>query len=103
MITDIPGYGDVRSLFIQAVPALSKYIELTSARNVITRLRLTYPLNNLSLSGMDKTFEAYYLGHNPESTVTPIQMGVHTDEKSFMYWTEMVQYAEEIPLFSPAT
>jgi hypothetical protein len=52
---------------------------------------------------MGEVSQAYYLGHEPKSKVTPRQMGVHTDEESFMYWAEMIEYAIENPLFSPAT
>ncbi|KAF2811812.1 uncharacterized protein BDZ99DRAFT_414359 [Mytilinidion resinicola] len=99
-LSGIPGYEDVKSYFIQAVPALSKYIELDESRQVMTRFRLTAPLNGLSLK--DKPNPAYYLGHKPTSSTTPRMMSVNTADIS-RFWGLMIEYSEETPLFNPKT
>jgi hypothetical protein len=81
-ISAIPGYAAVRSWFMQAVPALSKYISLPPSREVNLRFKLTEPINQLSLSYLKKAKDyytsgdpVYYLGHHFEGSVRPVKNG----------------------------
>ncbi|KAH7118725.1 hypothetical protein B0J11DRAFT_582534 [Dendryphion nanum] len=98
IIADIPGYREVKSWFIQAVPAISKYIELDDSRQVMARFRLTAPTNGLSKQ--NEADPSYYLGHDPSAFggSKPRLMGV--DRLNF--WGRMIEYPTEIALFGPA-
>ncbi|KAJ9634366.1 hypothetical protein H2199_009024 [Coniosporium tulheliwenetii] len=99
VLSSIPGYREVKGWFIQAIPAVSKFIELDESRQVMTRFRLMAPLNNLSLKDRQGD-AAYYLGHTPQVPATPRLMSL--DVKTFgNFWNGMIEYKEEIPLFSP--
>ncbi|KAG8530617.1 uncharacterized protein KY384_004655 [Bacidia gigantensis] len=82
-ISGIDGYADVKSHFVQAVPTLSTYIELSNGHEVKSRLRLVSDQKNLSKSYLDKTqgverFDdpAYYLGHIPDPATRPQYYGL---------------------------
>lgn len=100
VLSGITGYGDVKSYFIQAVPALSKYIELDDSRQVMARFRLAAPLNNLPLK--DQKNASYYLGHVSNAPITPRLMAVNTIDLS-QFWNTMIEYKDEKPLFNPRT
>jgi hypothetical protein len=90
------GYQDVKACFVQAVPAVSKFIELDDSRQTMTRFRLTSPLNSLSLEKSDDPNPGYYLGHDaghdavpgpdgktPKSGVTPQLLPIDTTIENF--------------------
>ena len=98
VVVQFPGYEKVRSYFVQAIPALSRYVTLDEGHREVVRLKLVAPLNNLSLDG--QPFPAYYLGHKRDVMCTPRLMGVSGQVEDF--WTA-VEYTQELPLFSPKT
>ncbi|KAJ9636432.1 hypothetical protein H2199_008107 [Coniosporium tulheliwenetii] len=99
VLSSIPSYREVKGWFIQAIPAVSKFIELDESRQVMTRFRLMAPLNNLSLKDRQGD-AAYYLGHTPQVPATPRLMSL--DVKTLgNFWNGMIEYKEEIPLFGP--
>ncbi len=100
------GHAEVKNYFVQAVPVLSKYIELSDGHEVKSRLRLVSNQRCLSKSYLDKTKDiarfddpVYYLGHIPNSVVAPRYLGLKDALKDF--WGDMVQYSGEPPMFTP--
>jgi hypothetical protein len=100
MISALPGYSQVKNYFVQAVPALSKYIELTATREVKIRLQLSSPTNQLSLSNLQTVRSPiYYLGHSNEANVAPRFHAIKSlSEQGF--W-DMVEDNSEL-MFTPA-
>jgi len=94
------GYEEVKSWFIQAIPAATQYIELNDSREVIVRFRVTDPTNDLSLTGLANP--SYYLGHDPDTPVTPRQVGIDIKMLSQgFYWKASVESQLITPLFAP--
>ncbi|KAF7526535.1 hypothetical protein G7054_g10735 [Neopestalotiopsis clavispora] len=103
-ISAIPGYAQVRGWFMQAVPTLSKYIELPPSREINLRFKLTAPTNQLSLSYLKKTehYDAsgdpiYYLGHSTGADVTPVKNELNFSKN---VWAQC-DITDAQPLFSP--
>ncbi|MCJ1379493.1 hypothetical protein MMC17_002594 [Xylographa soralifera] len=95
ILAAMPGYAEVNSWFVKAVPAVSPYITLDDSHQIMSRLRLVNPLNGLSLSRQNDA--AYYLGHRPDSPCKPRKNGVNLDPDKF--WVE--QLVQDIGLFTP--
>lgn len=102
IISSIQGYEHVRDYFVQAVPALSKYIELDEGRQVKTRLRLTSPMHGLSYC--DSTNPAYYLSHAPGGTATPKLMYLEGTTSATAWGNNNDPFPSmpKLPLFHPA-
>jgi hypothetical protein len=89
---------------MQAVPTLSKYIELPPAREINLRFKLTAPTNQLSLSylksaqGYDASGDPiYYLAHSKEAVVKPVKNDLVFHNKG---WAQC-DITDAKPLFSP--
>lgn len=95
MLAQMPGYEKVQSWFVQAVPALSKFITLDQSHEVTTRLRVTAPNNGL---GLDPPAQ-YYLGHSMDKVVTPRQNLVRPGDN---FWIRY-DLNESKVLFNPST
>ncbi|KAH7002963.1 hypothetical protein EDB82DRAFT_531448 [Fusarium venenatum] len=103
-ISAIPGYAQVRSWFMQAVPTLSKYIELPPSREIKLRFKLTAPTSQLSLSYLKKVenYDAagdpiYYLGHSTGADVRPVKNELTISNNA---WAQC-DITDAQPLFSP--
>ncbi|KAK0710652.1 hypothetical protein B0H67DRAFT_539495 [Lasiosphaeris hirsuta] len=97
MLSQMPGYQQVKTWFIQAIPAMQQYIALDESREVITRLRLVAPLNGLYLHS--KKNPSYYLGHNSKTLASPRVVGLTPDN----FWGMPVWNTKKEMLFSPET
>ncbi|KAF2448944.1 hypothetical protein P171DRAFT_509315 [Karstenula rhodostoma CBS 690.94] len=98
IISGMPGYEAVQSWFVQAVPALSRYILLDESHECKARLRVLSPTNSLSIENKGNN-ASFYLGHDVDRAVTPRLNGVASIEQ---YWGRVdIQYA--IPIFNPQT
>jgi hypothetical protein len=110
-ISGMDGYQDVKACFVQAVPAVSKFIELDDSRQTMTRFRLTAPLNSLSLEKEDPN-AGYYLGHDAghdtvgtdgqkgKTGVTPQLLPVDTTIENFWFRVDVKTAAA---MFTPQT
>ncbi|OBS29591.1 hypothetical protein FPOA_03528 [Fusarium poae] len=103
-VSAIPGYAQVRSWFMQAVPTLSKYIELPPSREIKLRFKLTSPTSQLSLSYLKKVenYDAagdpiYYLGHSTGADVRPVKNELTISNNA---WAQC-DITDAQPLFSP--
>ncbi|XEV01095.1 hypothetical protein FSHL1_006382 [Fusarium sambucinum] len=103
-ISAIPGYAQVRSWFMQAVPTLSKYIELPPSREIKLRFKLTAPTSQLSLSYLKKVenYDAagdpiYYFGHSTGADVRPVKNELTISNNA---WAQC-DITDAQPLFSP--
>ena len=97
-LSSIAGYTGVKKYFVQAVPVLSKYIELSEGAEVKSRLRLVSEQKCLSKSYLDQSkgvarFDdpVYYLGHTPGTAVEPILQNIK-------YPSQL----SNVPMFTPA-
>ncbi|CAF3480417.1 unnamed protein product [Fusarium graminearum] len=104
VISAIPGYAQVRSWFMQAVPTLSKYIELPPSREIKLRFKLTAPTSQLSLSYLKKVENydssgdpIYYLGHSTGADVRPVKNELTISNNA---WAQC-DITDAPPLFSP--
>lgn len=70
----MPGYTQVQSWFVQAIPALTKYITLDDGHSVTARLKVVSPTNSLVKGDGDNAM--YYLGHGGDC-VTPYRNGIN--------------------------
>lgn len=89
---------------MQAVPTLSKYIELPPSREINLRFKLTAPTSQLSLSYVKKTesYDAsgdpiYYLGHSTGADVRPVKNEL-TLSNNVLAQCDII---DAKPLFSP--
>ncbi|KAF5020573.1 hypothetical protein F66182_7405 [Fusarium sp. NRRL 66182] len=100
ILSGMPGLEAVQSWFVQAVPALSRYMTLNGAHECKARLRVMSPTNSLSMhnSGVNTSF---YLGHNPSKAVNPRLGGVDTSSHE-VYWLR-IDVSSDISIFNPAT
>ncbi|KXJ88991.1 hypothetical protein Micbo1qcDRAFT_206580 [Microdochium bolleyi] len=98
ILSGMPGYEAVQSWFVQAVPALSRYMTLDEAHECRVRLRVTAPTNSMMIRN-EAGSASFYLGHDPAGTVTPRLNRVNTTDN---FWVRL-DIAEEIPIFNPAT
>ena len=96
-ISGMDGYQDVKACFVQAVPAVSKFIELDDSRQTMTRFRLTSPLNSLSLEKVAAN-PGYYLGHDTSRNVMPQLLPVYSSVEDF--WLR-IDVATAESMFSP--
>ncbi|KAH7038402.1 uncharacterized protein B0I36DRAFT_235984 [Microdochium trichocladiopsis] len=99
ILSGMPGYEAVQSWFVQAVPALSRYMMLNEAHECKARLRVMAPTNSMMLRNEGGS-ASFYLGHDPAGTITPRLNHVSTVEGNFWYRVDMT---EDIPIFNPAT
>ena len=96
----MPGYAAVQSWFVQAVPALNRYMTVNDGHECKARLRITSPTNALSIYNPGSNV-SYYLGHDASLSVTPRLNGV--DGTSIDSFWVRVSISENIPIFNPAT
>ncbi|MCJ1390225.1 hypothetical protein MMC18_003083 [Xylographa bjoerkii] len=100
VLSAMPGYEAVQSWFVQAVPALSRYMVLNEAHECKARLRVTSPTNSLSIPNAGNN-ASFYLGHDVNSAVTPRLNGVSAGS-SDSFWMR-IDITEDIPIFNPPT
>ncbi|KAK3367914.1 hypothetical protein B0H63DRAFT_404760, partial [Podospora didyma] len=103
-LSAIKGYAAVRSWFIQAMPTLSRYIELPPSKEVSLRFKVNTPTTQLSLSYLKQgtpeqrlSDPIYYFGHTKDSMVRPVENSVNMRVN---FWSQMDMEAAK-PLFSP--
>jgi hypothetical protein len=73
---------------------------LDAAHECKARLRVTSPTNSLSIPNTDGN-QAFYLGHDPNRTVTPRLNGVNSASQD-LFWFR-IDSSEDIPIFNPPT
>ena len=99
-ISELPVYRSVQAIFAQALPALTRYIEMPKTREIKVRLRLESSTNGLSLENEKTSSKSYYLGHKSTSVVTPKQWYIKDPVQAF--WGGCVD-ALDNTMFSPRT
>lgn len=87
-ISEVPGLQTVKAVFAQAIPALSRYTEMSQTREIKARLRLASPTTQLSMSYLSKNRQeyteiSYYLGHAPEHEVSPSYLRIKDPVNAF--------------------
>lgn len=87
-IAQVPGLHSVKALFAQAIPALSRYTEMSQTREIKARLRLVSPTSQLSMSYLSKNRQeyteiSYYLGHAPNYEVSPSYLRIKDPINAF--------------------
>ncbi|KAI8931674.1 hypothetical protein NX059_011321 [Plenodomus lindquistii] len=101
MLCEMPGYQAAQTWFIQAIPALNKYVRLNQSLSVNVRFKVEAPTNSLSCENDGNA--AYYLGFDEQKGVTPRLMGRRT-VFDVRFWDRIDIAMEETKvLFSPAT
>lgn len=100
MIADMPGYAAVQSWFVQAVPALGKYLTLDDTRTITCRLKIVAPGNSLHVTS--KT-ALHYLSFSPNDVISPCQFSVDTTivNSTFPNFWIRSKISSELRLFSP--
>lgn len=96
----MPGYAAVQSWFVQAVPALNRYIVINEGHECRVRLRVMSPTNSLSIPNAGQN-ASFYLGHDPAGSITPRLNGIDTSSQD-VFWFR-IDTQEDIPIFNPAT
>lgn len=99
MISEMPDFEGVQGWFVQAVPALQKYIRLNSALSTNVRFKVLSPTNNLSVENLGNSL--YYMGFDPATTTTPRLNGLRQTYGT-PFW-ERVDIKETHVLFHPAS
>jgi hypothetical protein len=99
MISMMPGYEKVQSWFMQAVPAVNKYIRLDAGLSVHVRFKVQTPTHGLSMDN-DGT-ALFYMGFKPASTTTP-RLNGQASTSGPGFW-DRVDYGETHVLFNPAS
>lgn len=99
MLSEMPDYEKVQSWFVQAVPALNKYIRLGPALSVNVRFKVETPTNSLSVENRGNAI--FYLGFKPSSVTTPRLNGMEASSGDG-YWIR-VDVKETHVLFHPAS
>lgn len=69
MLSQMPGYEASQMWFVQAIPALSKYIRLNAAFSANVRFKVESPTNSMAVENVGNA--VFYLGFNQGTTVTP--------------------------------
>lgn len=92
----MPGYAAIQSWFVQAVPAVHKYITLPDTRSVSARFRVLTPTNSLAIPNLGSC--QFYLSFADQDVSTPCQMGISLTN----FW-KRVDITTPTPLFDPAT
>lgn len=98
MISEMHPFEQVQTWFVQAVPALNRYIRLDPGFSANVRFKVLAPTNNLSIANTGNS--VYYLGFDPATAATPRLNGQHTVREDF--W-QRVDMQETYVLFNPAT
>jgi hypothetical protein len=99
MISAMPGFEKVQSWFVQAIPALNKYIRLDAALSVNVRFKVLAPTNSLSVENRGNAL--FYLGFKPGTTTTP-RLNGYESSTGIGYWAR-VDVQQTFVLFSPAS
>lgn len=81
VISEIPGYGNVRQWFLQAVPKLSEYVVIPESRLLNVRFKV---LGDGALSRIAGQAECAYLGHDPDEKKAPRPIRVSLEQKAPM-------------------
>lgn len=79
VISEIPGYGNVRQWFFQAVPKLSEYVVIPESRLLNVRFKV---LGDGALSRIAGQAECAYLGHDPDEKKAPRPIRVSLEQKA---------------------
>lgn len=87
-IAEAPSLRSVKALFAQAIPALSRYTEMSQTREIKARLRLASPTGQLSMSYLSKNRQeyteiSYYLGHASSYEVSPSYLRIKDPVNAF--------------------
>jgi hypothetical protein len=99
MISAMPGFEKVQSWFVQAIPAVNKYIRLDAALSVNVRFKVLAPTNSLSVENRGNAL--FYLGFKPGTTTTP-RLNGYESSTGIGYWAR-VDVQQTFVLFSPAS
>ncbi|KAB5590305.1 hypothetical protein CTheo_6243 [Ceratobasidium theobromae] len=116
-ISQIPGYSDAQMWFMQAVPSLSKYIEIPQSRTLNVRMKAV--ANRPELERLLGNQHYNYLGHDIEKPPELVHMGLEVNEDKLKsgikpmiiqkgrpildmtVFTETKHFSPSSPLFSP--
>ncbi|KAI7365466.1 hypothetical protein KC354_g4884 [Hortaea werneckii] len=104
MVAQMPGYASVQSWFVQAVPALSKYMTVGDSHTVTCRLKVVSPTNSLHVKN-ENGKARHYLGFQKDDVVSPCQNTTDTtiiNGKCPNFWIRL-DYTVERRLFEPQT
>ncbi|EUC28058.1 hypothetical protein COCCADRAFT_64920, partial [Bipolaris zeicola 26-R-13] len=99
MVSEMPGYESAQSWFVQALPALNKYVRLDSSMAVNVRFKVQTPTNSLSVENPGDAL--FYLGFDTKSSTTPRLNGI-TQKTEESPWAR-VDYTTDIVIFHPTT
>jgi hypothetical protein len=99
MISAMTGFEKVQSWFVQAIPAVNKYIRLDAALSVNVRFKVLAPTNSLSVENRGNAL--FYLGFKPGTTTTP-RLNGYESSTGIGYWAR-VDVQQTFVLFSPAS
>lgn len=100
----MPGYASVQSWFVQAVPALSKYMTVGDSHTVTCRLKVVSPTNSLHVKN-ENGKARHYLGFQKDDVVSPCQNTTDTtiiNGQCPNFWIRL-DYTVERRLFEPQT
>ncbi|KAI7161520.1 hypothetical protein KC349_g2699 [Hortaea werneckii] len=104
MVAQMPGYELVQSWFVQAVPALSKYMTVGDSHSVTCRLKVVSPTNSLHVKN-ENGKARHYLGFQKDDVVSPCQNTTDTtiiNGQCPNFWIRL-DYTVERRLFEPQT
>ncbi|KAI6791601.1 hypothetical protein KC363_g3337 [Hortaea werneckii] len=104
MVAQMPGYAPVQSWFVQAVPALSKYMTVGDSHTVTCRLKVVSPTNSLHVKN-ENGKARHYLGFQKDDVVSPCQNTTDTtiiNGQCPNFWIRL-DYTVERRLFEPQT
>lgn len=99
MVSEMPEYESAQSWFVQALPALNKYVRLDSSMAVNVRFKVQTPTNSLSVENPGDAL--FYLGFDTKSSTTPRLNGI-TQKTEESPWAR-VDYTTDIVIFHPTT
>ena len=103
-LSQMPSYGAVQLWFVQAIPALSKYIRLNAALATHVRFKVVSPTEVSPKNGQSAIADAgsamYYLGYDQNTSITPQIQGKSTLADAGFIRID-IEFSE--PLFNPAT